>query len=952
MNIRSAFLLTAFLLLCFTRAFSQYYPFYPEERELKTYPFFTDYERIIEEYNQEKNIPQTVHALDSLSKLVLEQEEYRGWLFLQNEKSNFLKFNNQIEDAHAVAYQAIQTFAENHDTLTLEYAVSLRLLRGYERLGNIGKRTEKELFQSQMALINKLGVTGEPLTNTLVEYGLFQLRDQRKEEAIEILYQARKSALKNDDLKSLALADYSIITNIDRIDLQQTTLDIILTDIELFEENLHSIPVLIYNSYFHYLAGETYYKYFNNPDTAIDHYKTAIDCLDTLQYPQWNLKASIHSSLAKIIAGKKNEIDFRYHYQKAFAIASEKPMSPYNQALSHYNLQSAMLNFYPDSVLFNQEKHELLKGYPFFKYDFLSNVVKANIKLKNYEKALALINENSPETTSIGEATFPSATDSLDTGVQISLLSLAFETITQLYARYGSTDFERALVKIIEDQNNLYIDWVEENIFSNELSSITDDYHDFIMKSLHFYHQNKLEESYTHKIAKLVFSSKAIELNNSLGKNKIQTLIEQDTETLQSLMTMASEIQSVRNEKNNPHLEEERQRELNKELNTLLIDNLIVRQKINPEEHNKINSVKIPSLAEIQESLQPGEVILEYSITDTMIVRTSIGKDFFNSWHVIREDIEKQFNNAIYDVKTGNYFSGEFSTLLLQGLDDELRSAKKIIVVPDKKMHLIPFELLTWGEGLIINSFPVVYNYSSSLWYRQKSMKREEKKHSFLAIAPVFDQQKNTPENLPLLASSYREKTDLDPLTHSGEEVKAIHDLFTDNGLHAKTLTYHESTENNVRKKINQYSILHFATHGIVDKENSERSGLVLFPDEADPELSLSGEDNFLSLGELFTIRLNAHLVTLSACNTGIGEIRGSEGVIALPRGFIHAGVPNVLASLWRVNDEKTKYLMTRFYTHVLEEKSFPEAIRLAKQDCINRGFLPLDWSGFVLIGI
>ncbi len=952
MNLRFVFLLTSFLLLSCIQVFSQYYPFYAEQRTLKSYFFFADYEKILEEYNHNNDIPRAIHALDSLSNLVLKKEEYRGWLFLQNEKSNFLKFDNQIEEAHAVAYQAMQTFAENRDTLTLEYAVSLRLLRGYERLGNIGKRTEKELFNSQMALIKKLGIKGEPLTNTLVEYGLFLLRDQKKEKAIDLLYEARKSALKNDDLKSLALADYSIITNIDRIDLQQTTLDIIHTDIELFEENLQSIPVLIYNSYFHYLAGETYYKYFNKPDTAIRHYKTAIACLDTLAYPQWNLRASIHSSLAKINAVKKNETDFRYHYQKAFAIASDKPMSSYNQALSYYNLQSAMLNFYPDSVLLNHKNHQLLKGYPLFKYNFLSNVVKANIKLKNYEKALTIINENSPKTISIGQTTFPSATDSLDKDEQISMLSLAFEAISQLYSQNGSKDYEQAIVTIIKEQNNLYIEWVEENIFSHELSSITNDYHDFIMKSLHFYHHNKLEESYPSQIAKLIISSKALELNNNLGKNKIQTLIEEDTELLQSLMTNTTEIQKIRNEKNNQHLEEEKQKHLNKELNTLLIENLMLRQRINEEKLNHIHSVKIPSLAEIQESLAPGEVILEYCITDTMIVRAGIGKDFFNTRYIIREDIDKLFNNAIYEVKTGNYFSEEFSTILLEGLEKELLLAKKIIVVPDKKMNQIPFELLIWGDGLIIDFFPVVYNYSSSLWYRQKSQKREEKEHSFLAVAPVFDPIKNNTENKQLMASTYREIINFSPLKYSAEEVKTIHNLFSDNGLQSKTLTYNESTEDNVRKKINQYSILHFATHGIVDKENSERSGLVLFPDEADPELSLSGEDNFLSLGELFTIRLNAHLVTLSACNTGIGEIRGSEGVIALPRGFIHAGVPNVLASLWRVNDEKTKNLMTRFYYYVLKEKSFPQAIRLAKLDCINHGFLPLDWSGFILVGI
>ncbi len=953
MKLKSFTLLTIYFLLFSTQVFSQYYPFYPEKRELKNYTFFSDYEKIIEKYNQEKDILKTVQSIDSLSKVVLKKEEYKGWLFLQNEHSNFLKFNHQIKEAHDVVYKAMQAFAEynDNDTLLLEYAVSLRLLRGFERMGNIGERTEKELFHSQMTLIKDLGVTGEPLTNTLVEYGLFLLRNDKKDDAIKLLYQARQNALENNDLKSLAVADYSIITNISRIDLQQTTLDIILTDIALFEQNPQSIPVLIYNSYFHYLAGEKYYNYVKDKELAAYHYHKAIACLDTLAYPQWNLQSSIRSMLAQIGADQNNETDFRHNYQKAYNLASEKPMSSYNQALSFSVLQKALLNFYPDSVLIRHKDFEQLDGYSLFKYDFLSHVTQAHLKLEQYEGALAIINENAPVKLKAGEITYPTVNDSLDKEIQISLLSLAFESIKKMHARSGKKDHEQAIVNIIKDLNSLYINWVEENIFSNELSSITDDYHDFIMKSLYFFHQNKLEKSYTGEIAKLIFSSKALELNNSLGKNKIQTLIEEDSELLHSLMTNATEIQEVRNDKSNPHIGEERHHELNRDLNNLLIDNLILRQKINPEKINNINSVEIPSLAEMQEKLEPGEVILEYCVTDTMIVRASVGKDYFNSWYTLQDDIGSLFNNAIYDVKTGNYFSEEFSALLLQDLGEELHHATKIIVIPDKQMHQTPFELLRWDNGYIIDHLSVIYNYSSSLWYRQKSDKRAKRDHSFLAIAPVFDQQKNNPEDMPLLASAYREKINFDPLMHSGEEVKTISSLFSDNGLRSKSLTYGESTEQNVREEISNYSIVHFATHGIVNRENSEKSGLVLYP-EISTQVSSSKDDNFLSLGELFTIRLNSDLVTLSACNTGIGEIRGGEGVIALPRGFIHAGVPNVLASLWRVNDEKTKYLMTRFYSHILEDKSYVHAIRLAKTDCIKQGFLPLDWAGFILIGI
>jgi CHAT domain-containing protein len=72
---------------------------------------------------------------------------------------------------------------------------------------------------------------------------------------------------------------------------------------------------------------------------------------------------------------------------------------------------------------------------------------------------------------------------------------------------------------------------------------------------------------------------------------------------------------------------------------------------------------------------------------------------------------------------------------------------------------------------------------------------------------------------------------------------------------------------------------------------------------------------------------------------------------MALPRALIFAGVPNVVASLWNVNDTKTSDLMLLFYRHLLDGVSYAEALRQAKLDCISRGFLPLNWAGFVLIG-
>jgi CHAT domain-containing protein len=147
-----------------------------------------------------------------------------------------------------------------------------------------------------------------------------------------------------------------------------------------------------------------------------------------------------------------------------------------------------------------------------------------------------------------------------------------------------------------------------------------------------------------------------------------------------------------------------------------------------------------------------------------------------------------------------------------------------------------------------------------------------------------------------------------------------------------------------------QYRFVHFATHGILNSEHPELSGIVL---------SLVNEqgqpvDGFLRLHEIYNLNLPADLVVLSACQTGLGkEIRG-EGLVGLTRGFMYAGAPRVLASLWKVDDAATAELMKRFYRGMLKENLRPAAaLRAAKVEMWKqkRWQAPFYWAAFELQG-
>jgi len=150
--------------------------------------------------------------------------------------------------------------------------------------------------------------------------------------------------------------------------------------------------------------------------------------------------------------------------------------------------------------------------------------------------------------------------------------------------------------------------------------------------------------------------------------------------------------------------------------------------------------------------------------------------------------------------------------------------------------------------------------------------------------------------------------------------------------------------------ELGRYRVLHFATHGLLNSQHPELSGLVLsLVDERGRP-----QDGFLRLHEIYNLKLGADLVVLSACQTALGrEIKG-EGLVGLTRGFMYAGAPRVVASLWNVDDRATAELMRRFYRAMLSEGMRPAAALRAAQLELRGGkgrAAPYYWAGFTLQG-
>jgi CHAT domain-containing protein/Tfp pilus assembly protein PilF len=166
-----------------------------------------------------------------------------------------------------------------------------------------------------------------------------------------------------------------------------------------------------------------------------------------------------------------------------------------------------------------------------------------------------------------------------------------------------------------------------------------------------------------------------------------------------------------------------------------------------------------------------------------------------------------------------------------------------------------------------------------------------------------------------------------------------------------QALDFEASRTTALKPELGEYRIVHFATHGMLNNIHPELSGLVLsLVDESGQR-----QDGFLRLQDIYNLKLPTELVVLSACQTGLGkEIKG-EGLIGLTRGFMYAGAPRVVASLWKVDDRATSELMKRFYEGMLGPEALSSAAALRQAQMAiwkeKRWREPYYWAAFVLQG-
>jgi tetratricopeptide (TPR) repeat protein len=267
--------------------------------------------------------------------------------------------------------------------------------------------------------------------------------------------------------------------------------------------------------------------------------------------------------------------------------------------------------------------------------------------------------------------------------------------------------------------------------------------------------------------------------------------------------------------------------------------------------------------------------------------------------------------------------------LLLRPAESRIERAERLLVVADGPLHALPF------AALATTRLP------------QRSLVEWKPLHT-VASATVYAELRQQRRSAAALrgpqVEAFGDPEGRRPLPHSREEVRRIASLY---GAQAATYLGPDATEERVRA-LRAARYVHFASHGVLDRR---------FPLESGIELAVlpgarEGHDGVLHAWEVFErVRIDADLVTLSACETGLGREWPGEGLVGLARAFQYAGARSVLASLWAVEDRSTAVLMDTFYRALHRGLTKDEALREAQVGSSRAGEPPFRWAAFQLSG-
>ena len=380
------------------------------------------------------------------------------------------------------------------------------------------------------------------------------------------------------------------------------------------------------------------------------------------------------------------------------------------------------------------------------------------------------------------------------------------------------------------------------------------------------------------------------------------------------------------------------------------------------------NIATIPTIQ--KDLLRPQQALVQYFTTDSLFYVFVIDKK--NSQLVtlpkgakenqLLEDLQANLQQTNIANQTEQDNFQDFVSLAHQGYQSILEpitsrlsaDVKELIIVPDAALNYLSFEALL-SEAVTsqqvnylklpyaMNDYQFHYGYSGTLLLEnQRQYQQLKTNDQILAFAPPYESTNPIAQrgNMRTLRGN-----NVSQLKGTAKEIRAIANYFDGKFDCSPT-----ATKANFTKQVADFGILHLAMHGQPSLENPSDAHLVF--SNLDNE---TNKDNLLHHYEIMALETKAQLAVLSACETGVGKEIEGEGVMSLGRGFMYTGIPSIVMSLWKMNDQSTSELMPLFYKNLSEGMRKDKALQQAKLAYLSNALPeqahPFYWSGFVSLG-
>ncbi|MEY4927408.1 MAG: hypothetical protein RI894_1844 [Bacteroidota bacterium] len=382
-----------------------------------------------------------------------------------------------------------------------------------------------------------------------------------------------------------------------------------------------------------------------------------------------------------------------------------------------------------------------------------------------------------------------------------------------------------------------------------------------------------------------------------------------------------------------------------------------------PDYQRFIGNNTLQEFSDFQKELADDEVFIDYFFTTNLgLISLFIGKNQSQleittlSESEITAEITHFQGNILNLADLSDDLSGNAKSLYKICHIDAIARLKKykhLLISPDAALYRLPFEILqNEKNAYLLETHSICYTPSASIYTQSLQVPHEGYGNGLLAIAPNFgsntenDLQKEYSQNSNS-QNSNSQNSNPQNLPFAAKEVAEIAKICC-----SDSATNSRATKGFFCENAPKYRVLHLATHAILDTINPLKTRLLFTKDK-----KIGGDEkhNFIEITEIFSLRLRAELVSLSACNTGAGVLLQGEGVQSLAHSFAQAGVPNLIATQWQVSDKSSSKIMVSFYQYLENGLAKDEALRQAKLDFLKHADVhsaaPFYWAGAVLMG-